>query len=285
MSETVRPDGARIHYEVHGEGFPVLLLADGAAGGETAAWEEEFLHPVAELAGRFRVITVDQRNTGRSTGPLAPFSYATGAEDLVAVLDDLGVEAAHVVAAGTGTALAWRLAHDAPGRVRSVVALRPVGLGADNTLGDFLGTYDEAMRLPRAEALAGVVEAARREPRFDLNPGAGPYARRLADDQEFRDQVGALRRERYVVAVVRHRDGIWPKGAAFFSVPDAWFATLAAPLLVLPGADRLHPEDVAKRLASEVAGARLVDPGYDTADRRTETVSTIVSFLDENTPR
>ncbi|THA64121.1 alpha/beta hydrolase [Streptomyces sp. A0642] len=286
MPETVRPDGARIHYEVHGEGFPVLLLADGAAGGGIASWQTNFYHPVSELAGRFRVIAVDQRHVGRSTvAPFEPFSYEQSSADMQAVLDDLGAEQAHVVSAGTGTALAWRLAHDTPARVRSVVSQDPVGLDDTNTLGTFLGEYDEAMRLTRAEGLEGVIAAAQAQGHFAPGNGAGPYAARLNADPAFRDEILTLRRERYVVSVVRFRDGIWPQGSAYFSVPEEWMTGFPAPLLILPGNDPLHPEGVAKRLASEVPNARLLDAGYDAGDRRTEAVPAIVSFLDENTPR
>uniref|UniRef100_A0AAU3IAC8 Alpha/beta hydrolase n=1 Tax=Streptomyces sp. NBC_01393 TaxID=2903851 RepID=A0AAU3IAC8_9ACTN len=285
MPETVRPDGARIHYEVHGDGFPVLLLADGPAGGDSTTWEENFYDPVAELAGHFRVITVDLRHTGRSAAaPFEPFSYERHAADLAAVLDDAGAAEAHVVAAGTGTAVAWRLAHDAPGRVRSVVAERPVGLDGTNTLGDFLGTYDEPMRHARAEGIAGVIAAAESDSSFTRNPAAGPYAARLAADPEFRTEITTLRRERYVVALVRFRDGVWPVGSPCFSVPPEWPARFGGPLLILSGSDPLHPEGLAKRLADEVPGARLLDAGHAAADRRADTVRTIVSFLNEHTP-
>ncbi|MGQ5640570.1 MULTISPECIES: alpha/beta fold hydrolase [unclassified Streptomyces] len=286
MPETVRPDGARIHYEVHGRGFPVLLLADGTAGGEIASWSRNFYDPVTELARDFRVIAVDQRHTGGSTAaPFEPFSYPQAAADLLAVLDDAGAEQVHVVAAGTGTALAWRLAHDAPQRVRSVVCERPVGLAEGNTLGDFLGTYDEPMRHARAEGLAGVIAAAAEDGSFTRNPAAGPYAGRLHDDPEFREEILALRRERYIVSLVRFRDGIWPAGSPYFSVPEEWMRGFDRPLLILPGAGTLHPEGLAKRIADEAPGARILDAGHDTGDRRGETVRTIVSFLNDHTPR
>ncbi|GAA2448263.1 3-oxoadipate enol-lactonase [Streptomyces pulveraceus] len=286
MPETVRPDGARIHYEVHGEGFPVLLLGDGAAGGGIASWETNFYHPVTELADRFRVIALDPRHVGGSTAaPFEPFSYERNAADIQAVLDELGVDQAHVVGAGTGTAQAWRLVHDAPARVRSVVSQEPVGLDDSNTLGTFLGEYDEAMRLARAEGLEGVIAAAEAQARFTGGSGVGPYAARLNADPAFRDEILTLRRERYIVSVVRYRDGVWPQGSAYFSVPEEWMTGFPSPLLILPGNDPLHPEGVAKRLASEVPDARLLDTGHDTGDRRTEAVRAIVSFLDEHTPR
>ncbi|MET9888047.1 alpha/beta hydrolase [Streptomyces sp. NPDC006430] len=284
MPATERADGTRIHYETHGSGFPVLLIAPDGASSRTESWESNFYDPLREFAGRFQVIAVDQRHTGGSGGPLAPFSYAEAAADQLAVLDELGVEAAHVVAVGSGSALALRLAYEAPGRVASLVVQAPVGRDTTNTLGTFFGPFDEAMRLARAEGLEGVIESAAREGLFGRNPGAGPFAQRLHDDPAFRDEVRALRRERYVAALVRYRDGVWPDGTPYFSVPQDWPPTCTTPLLVLPGNDARHPEGVAKRLAGEAPRAQLLDPGFNAPENRVRTVETITRFLTDHTP-
>ncbi|WP_086792467.1 alpha/beta fold hydrolase [Streptomyces thermovulgaris] len=286
MPEIERPDGARLHYEVHGDGFPVLLLAPGGADSSIGRWESNFYNPVTELSRHFRVIAMDQRYAGRSTAPAEPFSYEQAAADQLAVLDALGADQVHVVAAGSATAQAWRLVHDAPQRVRSVVAQEPVGIDpAVNSLTTYLRQFDEAMRYPRAEGLEAVVEAARRDGRFAENPAAGPYAARLHHDPAFREEILALRRERYIVRVVRFRDGLWPAGSAYFSVPETWMAHFPAPLLVLPGRDSTHPELIAKRIADEAPDATLLEADFAAADKRAETVDTIVSFLTTHTPR
>ncbi|MFD4241909.1 alpha/beta fold hydrolase [Streptomyces sp. NPDC058525] len=284
MPETVRPDGARIHYEVRGTGFPVLLIGPGEIPGQCDTERAAFTETADALAGRFQVITVDARHQGSSTGPAEPFCYGRTAADLIAVLDELGVERAHIAASGAGTAQAWRLVQDAPERIASVVAHAPVGLAEGNGFGDFLATFDEPMRLPRAEGIEGVIEEAGRGG-FADRPGAGPYARQLHGLPEFREEILALRRERYIVRVVRFRDGLWPQGSAYFSVPEEWMTGFPAPLLVLPGDSTLAPAALAKRLAADVPGARLLDGAADTADRRTETLAAVVSFLLETTAR
>ncbi|MFF5449575.1 alpha/beta fold hydrolase [Streptomyces sp. NPDC012888] len=293
MPEIERPDGARIHYQVHGEGFPVLLLAPGGVSSQIECWDENFYHPVRELSGRFRVIAMDQRHAGRSPAPTAPFSYEQTVGDQLAVLDGLGVERAHVVAAGSGCVHAWALARTAPERVVSVVAQQPEGRDAVNTLGTFFTEFDEAMRHVRAASfddpetmgLRAVVEAAVREPRFSRNPAAGPFAQRLADDPEFREEFLKFTRESYVTRLVRFRDGFRPDGSAYFSVPEEWMARFPAPLLVLPGGDERHPEGLAKRLGAEVPRVRLVDAGFDAPERVAGTVAEITGFLAEHTPR
>ncbi|MGA5817192.1 alpha/beta fold hydrolase [Kitasatospora sp. NPDC094028] len=278
MPEILRPDGARIHYQVHGEGFPVLLLAPGGVSSDAASWEAESYHPVRELAAHFRVIVLDQRHAGASHAPALPFDYAQTAADQLAVLDELGVEQAHLLAAGSGSVHAWRLAHDAPERVRSVVCLRPAGRDDGNTLGTFYGPFDEAMRWTRAEGVAGVLAAAERAGRFADNPAAGPFGQRLHDDPEFRAELGAVRRENYISLLVRFRDGLWPDGSAWFSVPEAWMGEFPAPLLVLPGDGPQTPAGLAKRLAHEAPQAVLLEDGSDPA-------AAVLAFLQQHTTR
>ncbi|MFI0982687.1 alpha/beta fold hydrolase [Streptomyces sp. NPDC021093] len=292
MSETVRPDGARIHYEVHGEGFPVLLLAPGGVSGRSASWGDDLYDPVGELSRHFKVIAVDQRHTGRSSAPAAPFSYEESAADHLAVLDEVGAARAHVVAAEFGCAQAWRLARTAPDRVCSVVAQEPAGRDTTNTLGDFFTPFDEAMRLPRAaglddpetEGLGAVFEAAATNGVFAANPQAGPFAQRLHDDAQFRADVLALRREKYITLLVRFRDALLPEGHRLFSVPDEWITECAAPLLVLPGRAPCQPEGVARWIAERAPSATLLDAGFDEPARRAQTVTSIVEFLLKNTP-
>lgn len=125
MNLTSRPDGARIAWYAEGSGDPVLLVMGLAY--PAAAWFRQ----VPVLAERHRVISVDNRGCG-GTGdaPGAPYTVELMAEDLVAVLDDAGVEAAHVVGISLGGLLAQQVALAAPGRVRSLtlMATHP-GLG------------------------------------------------------------------------------------------------------------------------------------------------------------
>ncbi|MGW5618465.1 alpha/beta fold hydrolase [Streptomyces sp. NPDC003877] len=282
MPTTARADGALIHHETHGRGFPVLLLPPTGADGATG---EPDCFEAVRACGTHRLITADRRHTGGSTAPLAPFSYAEAAADQLAVLDDLGVPSVHVVASGDATALALRLAHEAPGRITSLVLHAPVGRDSTNTLGSFHAPYDEAMRLARAEGLQGVLEAAARDGRFGAEPGAGPFAQQLHDDPASREQLLSLRRERYIAALVRHRDGVWPDGTPYFSVPEAWVRTCDTPMLILPGADERHPEGLAKTLAAEAGRAQLLDPGHDAPQNRARTGEILTRFLTEHTPR
>jgi pimeloyl-ACP methyl ester carboxylesterase len=55
-----------IRFEVHGSGFPVLLIAPGAMESAIDMWEGATISPLALYDGAFRLIAMDQRNAGRS---------------------------------------------------------------------------------------------------------------------------------------------------------------------------------------------------------------------------
>ena len=254
-----RPDGATIHYEVTGAGPPLLALAPGIVNSEAESWASWPVDPVAAFRDEFTVITMDQRHAGSSLAPAVPFDYGEAAGDQLAVLDALGADSVVVYGAGIGANHALRLAHDAPGRVAAAVLHAPLGLDDTNTLGAFFRLFQETMRLARAEGLLAVIEAAVAVPRFDDNPPAGPFGRRLHADPSFRQETLDKGRERYIVRVVRFRDGMFPAGRPLFSVPGDWFPRCDVPLVVIPGDDALHPPGAAQRIAVEAPRARLLE--------------------------
>ncbi|MDE3096792.1 MAG: alpha/beta fold hydrolase [Chloroflexota bacterium] len=107
--------GARIYFESHGSGEPLLLIA-GFGSNTTVYWAN-----IPELARHFRVIAIDPRGSGRSDAPPGPYTMSQLAEDCRAVLDACGVDAAHVAGASMGGMIAQHLALRFPGRVRGLV--------------------------------------------------------------------------------------------------------------------------------------------------------------------
>ncbi len=117
MAVLERPDGARIHYEVHGEPRrPPLVLLEGM-GGDLPGWRRNVPHLAAELF----VIAYDHRGNGHSGAPDAPTTMATYRDDCLALLDELRVERAHLYGQSFGGMVALELALTHPERVRSLV--------------------------------------------------------------------------------------------------------------------------------------------------------------------
>lgn len=108
--------GQRIAYEVRGNGDPLLLVA--GTGYPGATWSPELLTSLA--AGR-TVITFDHRGTGASPASADRYSTRLFAADALAVLDDLGLPATHVVGHSMGGRVAQWMALDRPDRIRTLV--------------------------------------------------------------------------------------------------------------------------------------------------------------------
>jgi pimeloyl-ACP methyl ester carboxylesterase len=102
VPELERPDGARIHYEVRGEG-PLVVLSLGFA-----ATPSTYQGIVADLARDHRVVTWEPRGCGSSSGQ-GPFDIATDADDLLALIQALGPPAVSF-AAGHGVNVTIRAA-------------------------------------------------------------------------------------------------------------------------------------------------------------------------------
>ncbi len=126
-------DGERsIHYDLEGEGYPVLLIAPGGMRSANELWLNMPWNPRAALADGYLVIGMDQRNAGRSTAPIsADDGWDTYTADQLALLDELGVERCHVVGMCIGGPYIMNLLTTAPERFSAAVLLQPVGI-SDN---------------------------------------------------------------------------------------------------------------------------------------------------------
>lgn len=109
--------GATLHYEVDGSGPVLLLIPGGPADGRAFAG----LAPL--LPGT--VITYDPRGLGRSTCEPGDITVERQAEDVLALLDEVGGDPADVFAHSGGALTALALVAKRPGRLRTAVLLEP----------------------------------------------------------------------------------------------------------------------------------------------------------------
>src|SRR5688572_21294567 len=161
---TFERDGATLHYEEYGEGFPVLLFAPGGMRSSIEFWERAPWDPRKELSADFRVIAMDQRNAGRSSAPVrAGDGWHVYTADHVALLDHLGIQRALILGGCIGGSFCLSLIHAAPDRVTAAVLQQPIGLSAENRSA-FVAMFDGwAEEVGRTQGLDGVVLGAFRE--------------------------------------------------------------------------------------------------------------------------
>jgi 3-oxoadipate enol-lactonase len=110
-----RNGSVKLYWESVGEGPAVLLIA-GQGMAVDGWWATT---PV--LARSFRVIAFDNRDTGRSSRLLWPYSVKQMADDAVAVLDAAGEQRAHVYGISLGSLVAQEVALRHPDRVQGLV--------------------------------------------------------------------------------------------------------------------------------------------------------------------
>lgn len=108
-------NGIDIYHRREGDG-PDLVLVMGL-GAHSGAW----LLNAPAFAKHFRVLTFDNRGSGRTSAPDEPYSIAGMADDTAALMDALGIVRAHVLGASMGGMIAQELAIAHPERVERLV--------------------------------------------------------------------------------------------------------------------------------------------------------------------
>ncbi|MBT8131956.1 MAG: alpha/beta hydrolase [Gammaproteobacteria bacterium] len=176
---TAKINGCEIHYDLTGEGSPLLLVHGLGTGG--ADWE----YQVPVLAEQFQVITPSLRGFGGSEKPPGPYSVRLFAQDLAGLLDHLGIDDCHVCGMSMGGAVSFQLLLDYPSPVRSLIAI--------NSQPSFqLNTFKKRMMMVSRVVLARTLglerEAAIMRRRNFPGRHNREFRRRLAG--RFQNQVG-----------------------------------------------------------------------------------------------
>lgn len=88
---TFNANGIRLHYEIEGEGPPLLLIS--GLGGHSGVWAT--VKPL--FTPHFTVITFDNRGTGQSDVPPGPYTIDQMGHDTAALIEGLGLGPVNVV--------------------------------------------------------------------------------------------------------------------------------------------------------------------------------------------
>lgn len=144
--------GTRIHYEIEGQGPPLVLQYGQYFPLDV--WYE--LNYVSALKSDCQLILVDARGHGDSDKPHDPEAYRIElmAQDIISVLDALGLEQAHYMGYSSGGYLGFGLARFAPERFSSFI-LGGAATSADQDNG--LAWRDEQVRALEKQTTAEFV--------------------------------------------------------------------------------------------------------------------------------
>jgi pimeloyl-ACP methyl ester carboxylesterase len=106
-----------LYVEERGSGEPLLLLHGLMGHGRD--WEHVF--DVDALAEKHRVILPDARGHGRSTNPRGAFTFCRCAEDVLGLLDALGIERAQAIGVSLGAKTLLHVAAQKPARLTAMI--------------------------------------------------------------------------------------------------------------------------------------------------------------------
>jgi pimeloyl-ACP methyl ester carboxylesterase len=255
-------NGIQVCYETFGDAErPPLLLIMGL-GGQMIWWDDEFCRALADRG--FHVIRYDNRDTGRSTilhdarvpkpwdllrrnRRAASYSLEDMADDGVALLDHLGIRAAHVVGASMGGMIAQTMAIRHPDRVLSLTSI--MSTTGDRGVGKAKWRLYPALLKPAPKERAKYIDQFVKTFQAIGSPGFPP------DLERSRDLAGRSFDRAF------HPAGSARQLAAIVSAPDRtpMLRDVQVPAVVIHGADdKLVAPSGGRATAAAIPGARLV---------------------------
>ena len=230
-------DGARLHYEVSGEGSALVFVHAGVA--DHRMWDPQ----VDAFTSRYKVIRFDLRGFGKSTMPNESFALR---DDLLAVLRHLGIIKAALVGCSMGgaTAIDFTLEHP-----EMVTALVPVGAGVGGW-DDWSEESGKLMTEMRNAVRDGDTDAA-----FEISARYwidGPSRDASQVDPAYRELARQLHRANFSLELFQHNE-VPLNPPAIERLGEIKCPTM----VVIGGSDAQDLRKVAQHLAKEISGATL----------------------------
>jgi YbgC/YbaW family acyl-CoA thioester hydrolase len=230
----VAADGAELAVEVRGEGAPVVFI-HGFPFDRTM-WR----HQLAGLS-RWKRIALDLRGAGASSAPANGYSVARYADDVVQVLDALGIDRAVVCGLSLGGYILFDLLRRHAGRIRAAVLCNTKAT-ADSP--EARRGRDEMAALAEREGVGAVAERLLPQLLAPATVAAQPdvvtHLRDMIGRTPLPGLVGALR-------ALRDRPDSTPM-----------LDSIGVPVLAVAGAeDKIAPVDVMRAMAAAIPGAQF----------------------------
>lgn len=231
-------DGMTLYLEDQGHGYPVLLLHGGIMDHQS--WGNQ----ISEFAQYFRVLAPDTRGHGRSTDSVEPFSYSLFAEDVVQLLQRLGIGETHVVGFSDGACTGMVLAMRYPSIVKNLVVIGTtynVARYPPGTTEQFASLTPKLLYDSVPAAFAEVMRKARR-----LYPDLkswNAFFHKLVQDMWTREPAFTLEQLSSISAPTLI---LFAENEPYYSLDDARQMANAIPegeLAVIPGAGHTSPQE------------------------------------------
>ena len=236
---------AELYYEAIGEGPPLVLTPGGVQNG---------LEVIRSLAGSLavgrRVIAYDRRFAGRSRSPLVVQTWDLAVDDLIGLLDQLGIESADLGGGATGAAISLRAAARYPARVRRVFASNVNGGRICTAF--LMMAFIKSLEIAETKGIPALLEAYHPGDRYA--PFVPPLAR---TDPTFRIGFAAMDPRDFAEVMRRTIAALFEGEYVAIALTESLLRSIEAPCLLLHGAgDDIHPRQVAERVGALIPDVR-----------------------------
>jgi 3-oxoadipate enol-lactonase len=233
----VNVQGISLYYEVHGSGYPLVLIRGLASNAD------HWYYQVPVLSLHYSLLVFDNRGIARSDIPNSPFTISTMADDTVGLMDALGIPKAHILGISMGGMIAQEIALKYPKRVNGLI-LACTHCGGDHAIPptpDIVRDLGESLFASTQEAAQKAIRCLFSDRTIQQNPDV---VRRYAEvSKKFPAKAQVLTNQ--VKAIQGH---------------DTWrdLIHIRNPTLVLAGSeDALIPAENSRILAERIPHARL----------------------------
>lgn len=182
-------NGIEMHYHEEGDGTPVVLVT-GFSGDTTF-----FKQLIPELTPDHRVVTFDNRGAGLTRYPKQGISYQDFVDDVLALMDHLGISKAHMLGWSLGGHIAQEFAYQHPDRLMSLTLVSAYPYRPARSSYFMNGIVDCALKGASPEYISMMTNAfCFTEGFFSGLEAKGKVLRSLTDldPQGLKDQMGAL---------------------------------------------------------------------------------------------
>ncbi len=247
---TTTIDGIETHYEVIGDGPPLLMYSPGGFDATLDRWTTLGVYAriklLDHLPAKYRCIVFDRRETGSSGGRVEKITWEHYVAQGKGLLDHLGIEKTHLLGGCMGVCPVTAFSVKYPESILSMVLYWPVGgahyrIKGHDRFAQHLAMVDE-------EGLAGVVELARAsDTGFGKDPRIGPWAPVIRNDPDFAAQYAAMNVEDYKQIVASLPRALIDRDTAPGAEPEE-LMELDIPTLIVPGKDKAHATSAARYL-------------------------------------
>jgi len=251
-------NGLRMYYEIHGTGFPLVLIHGGGSTIETT-----FGRILPALSRTHQVIAVEMQAHGHTADIDRPLSFEQDADDVAALLSQLGIQKADVFGFSNGASTTLQIAIRHPELVNRIVVA--------STMYNRDGAYPWLWEMMTHPSFADMPQAYKNA-FLQINPDTNAlhrmYERDVARMQSFRDiseaDIKAIAAPALII--IGDNDVVRPEHAV-----EMYRKMQHAELVILPGGHgeyigeltTLKPESRGDYPAAQIIATFLNEPAKD----------------------